>query len=137
MSSQSLCHVTGISMLRVLRTVRTPHERLETVYISWVNIMTATTPLPVCSVTQLDIWPSLREVTRMLLVIFLHHGNAQRNELHRTTSDPRPATDSSCTCGAWREPSRLACPNAHTSAENPLVNCTLDRHRNKNQRCHG
>ena len=68
MSSQSLCHVTGISMLRVLRTVRTPHERLETVYIRWRNNITATTRLPVCPVTQLDIWPSLREVTTMLLV---------------------------------------------------------------------
>ena len=55
-------------MLRVLRTVRTPHERLETVKISWKNNITAKTRLPVCSVIQLDIWPSLREVTRMLLV---------------------------------------------------------------------
>ena len=34
-TAQSLFQVTGISMLRVLRTVRTPHERLETVSISW------------------------------------------------------------------------------------------------------
>ena len=74
-------------MLRVLRTVRTPHERLETVYISWKNNMTATTRLPVCSVTQLDIWPSIRENTRMLLVI-----SSTKEMLNETSFIAQPRT---------------------------------------------
>ena len=80
---------------------------------------------PVCSMTQLDIWPSIREGTRMLwrdphACGFLRRGNAQRNEIHRITSDPKPAKVSSCTGGDWHEHSRLACPCVLTSAENTL-----------------
>ena len=59
-------------------------------------------PAPkICSVTQLDIWPSIRETARILwrdphFGDFLHHGNAQR--VHHTTADPKPVTVSSCTC---------------------------------------
>ena len=78
---------------------------------------------PVSSVTQLDIWLSVQENTRMSWSCqhaggFLHHGNDHRNEIHRTISDPKRETVSSCTRGDWREPSRLACPCVQTSAEN-------------------
>ena len=53
---------------------------------------------------------------------FLHQGNAGRNEIHRTTSDPKLETVSSCTCGDWHERVRLACPCDLTSAS--LVNST-------------
>ena len=58
-------------------------------------------PTPTCSVTQLDIWPSIRGTARLLwrdphFGDFLHHGNAQR--VHHTTADPKPVTVSSCTC---------------------------------------
>ena len=51
---------------------------------------------------------------------FLHQGNAGRNEIHRTTSDPKRETVSSCTCGDWHERLRLACPCALNSAEHTL-----------------
>ena len=132
--TQSLCHVTGISMLRVLRTVRTPHERLETESAE-EHRDSDNAPAPVCSMTQLDLWPSTRENRRRLWRDphaggFLQ-GNAGRNDIHRTTSDLKPATVSSCTCGDWHERSRLACPFVLTSAEN-----TFCRHRDKNQGCH-
>ena len=125
-------------MLRVLRTVRTPHERLETVYIRWGNIMTATTRLPVCSVTQLDIWPSIRENPRMLLVI-----SSTMEMLNETSFTAQPRipdrpqihlvlAELGANLQDW-----LVLMSTHTPAENTLVNCTLDRHRNKNQRCHG
>ena len=47
-------------MLRVLRTVRTPHERLETVSAG-EHHDSDNASAPVCSLTQLDIWPSIRE----------------------------------------------------------------------------
>ena len=85
-------------------------------------------PAPVCPMTQLDIWPSTRENKRMLWRNpraggFLHHGHARRNEIHRTTSDPKPATGSSCTCGDWHERSRLSCPCVQTSAEKKKKGC--------------
>ena len=67
---------------------------------------------PVSSVTQLDIWPSIQENTEMFSGNqhaggFLHHGNDQRNEIHRTISDPKRETVSSCTRGDWREPFKI------------------------------
>ena len=85
--------------------------------------------VPVCSMTQLDIWLSIRQNKRVLrdphAGDFVDQGNAGRNEVHRTTLDPKPATVPPCTCGDWREPSRLACPCVKTSAGNTSLNCTL------------
>ena len=109
-------------MLHVLRTVRALHERLE-------HHDRDNASAPVCSVTQLDICPSIRENTKMLLRDqhaggFLHHGNAHRNEIHRT-SDPRRKKSHPCACGDCHERTRLACPCVQTSAENTLGDCTL------------
>ena len=45
-------------MLRVLCTVRTPHERLEP---AGEHHDSDNAFVPVCSMTQLDIWPSIGE----------------------------------------------------------------------------
>ena len=121
-------------MLRVLRTVRTPHERQE-------HHDRDNASAPVCSMTQLDIWPSTREYTMMLWRDphaggFLHHKNTQRNEIHRTTSDTK------------RKKSHRAPVEIGTNEQDWLVHVsrrlpkTLPGklhsycHHNRNQRCH-
>ena len=87
----------------VLRTVLTPHVRLGRVSPGeHHNRGKGFVPAAHWHIST----PGLHcEGTRRCWGIF---GHAQRNQIQRTTWDPRPAIISSCNCEDWHEPSRLA-----------------------------